>query len=348
MDNKANTASQTLNEVFSCGETKVIDAGKIDPADHTKKSGFVKSLESMSANDIADPQDGRKKKRITADFVTRLIAFLVCFGVFGASLYMVVERVIDDIQAQRLMEDLQQIVPEREVPRMNQVSKLSSSHTLFEALDSDGADSPVEVDTSVDYDIERMRLLAAVEMNPDVYGWIRINGTVINYPILKADDNDYYLYRDINLNYSKSGSIFADFRLSDKHSDNYNALFYGHCMSNGSMFRYIMQWFEAYQTRDSVADTMEIEIITVDGVYVYEVFSAYRSTGTHFITASFANENEYLDFLKEIRSKTVLRRRVPYNADSRICTLVTCTNVVGMEDERYVLHGILKKIVLYG
>lgn len=44
----------------------------------------------------------------------------------------------------------------------------------------------------------------------------------------------------------------------------------------------------------------------------------------------------------------MLRRRVPYNADSRICTLVTCTNVVGMEDERYVLHGILKKIVLYG
>ena len=89
-------------------------------------------------------------------------------------------------------------------------------------------------------------------------------------------------------------------------------------------------------------------IITVDGVYVYAVFSAYRSTGTHFITASFATENEYLYFLKEIRSKTVLRRRVPYNADSRICTLVTCTNVVGMEDERYVLHGILKKIVLYG
>lgn len=65
-------------------------------------------------------------------------------------------------------------------------------------------------------------------------------------------------------------------------------------MSNGSMFRYIMQWFEAYQTRDSVADTMEIEIITVDGVYVYEVFSAYRSTGTHFITASLQTRTSIL------------------------------------------------------
>ena len=42
MDNKANTASQTLNEVFSCGETKVIDAGKIDPAVYTKKKRLCK------------------------------------------------------------------------------------------------------------------------------------------------------------------------------------------------------------------------------------------------------------------------------------------------------------------
>ena len=65
-----------------------------------------------------------------------------------------------------------------------------------------------------------------------------------------------------------------------------------------------------------------------------------------FITASFADEKEYLAFLKEIQSKSVLRRRPSYDANSRICTLVTCTNA--MEGERYVLHGILKSVVYYG
>ena len=80
----------------------------------------------MSAKDIAEPAEGRKKKRLTAAFVTRLAAFLVCFGVFGVSLYMIVERVIDDIQTNRLIEDLQTAAVERAVPRMTVMP--SSSH----------------------------------------------------------------------------------------------------------------------------------------------------------------------------------------------------------------------------
>jgi hypothetical protein len=234
------------------------------------------------------------------------------------------------------------------VPRMNLTQQLTPGYTLLEAMNADSAEPPVDEFISVDYDMEHKRLLAAIEMNEDVYGWIRIKGTVIDYPILQGPDNDYYLNRTITREYSKAGSIFADFRLSDTHRDNYNAIFYGHCMSSGTMFRAIMEWYEAYATRDSVADTMEIEIITRDGVYIYEVFSAYRSEGTHFITASFADKAEYLTFLKDIRNKSILRRRPAYDENSKICTLVTCTNVIDMPEERYVLHGILKQVIYYG
>lgn len=346
-DKKTNTASQTLSEVFAGEETRVLDAEKLND-NRREKSCFVRSLETMSAKDIAEPAEGRKKKRLTAAFVTRLAAFLVCFGVFGISLYMIVERVIDDIQTNRLIEDLQTAAVERAVPRMNLTQQLTPGYTLLEAMNADSAEPPVDEFISVDYDMEHKRLLAAIEMNEDVYGWIRIKGTVIDYPILQGPDNDYYLNRTITREYSKAGSIFADFRLSDTHRDNYNAIFYGHCMSSGTMFRAIMEWYEAYATRDSVADTMEIEIITRDGVYIYEVFSAYRSEGTHFITASFADKAEYLTFLKDIRNKSILRRRPAYDENSKICTLVTCTNVIDMPEERYVLHGILKQVIYYG
>lgn len=81
-DKKTYTASQTLSEVFAGEETRVLDTEKLS-AGKREKSCFVRSLETMSANDIAEPAEGKKKKKLTAAFVTRLSAFLVCFAVFA-------------------------------------------------------------------------------------------------------------------------------------------------------------------------------------------------------------------------------------------------------------------------
>ena len=323
-------------------ETRVLERVEMP-----EKNCFVRSLEQLRASDIADSAS-LPKKRLTASSLTRAGAFLVCMAVFAFSLYQIVDRLVGQIQADLLMQRLQAAAVERAVPRMDPTQSSKPGYTLLQAInagDDDPADTPI---ITTAYDTEYRRLMASIDINEDVYGWIRIKGTVIDYPILQGADNDYYLNRTINREYSKAGSIFADFRLSDTHRDNYNAIFYGHCMSSGTMFRAIMEWYEAYATRDAVADTMEIEIITRDGVYIYEVFSAYRSEGTHFITASFADKAEYLTFLKDIRKKSVLRRRPSYDENSKICTLVTCTNVIAMPEERYVLHGILKQVVYYG
>lgn len=84
--------------------------------------------------------------------------------------------------------------------------------------------------------MEHKRLLAAIEMNEDVYGWIRIKGTVIDYPILQGPDNDYYLNRTITREYSKAGSIFADFGFRIHIAIITTLSFYGHCMSSGTSF----------------------------------------------------------------------------------------------------------------
>ena len=321
-------------------ETRVLERVEMP-----EKNCFVRSLEQLRASDIADSAS-LPKKRLTASSLTRVGAFLVCMAVFAFSRYQIVDRLVGQIQADLLMQQLQAAAVERAVPRMDPTQSSKPGYTLLQAInagDDDPADTPI---ITTAYDTEYRRLMASIDINGDVYGWIRIKGTVIDYVIMQGADNDYYLKHTISGAYNEAGSIFADFRLSKTHRDNYNAIFYGHNMTDGSMFRALRNWYEDYATRDAAAETMEIEIITREGVYIYEPFAAYREVGAHFITASFADEKDYLAFLKEIQGKSVLRRRPSYDANSRICTLVTCTNA--MEGERYVLHGILKSVVYYG
>ena len=82
--------------------------------------------------------------------------------------------------------------------------------------------------------------------NPDTVGWITIEGTNINYPIVKGTDNDFYLNHDFNGEENIAGSIYLDFE-SQGDFDGRNNIIYGHNMKNGSMFKDVVRYKdEAY------------------------------------------------------------------------------------------------------
>ena len=81
---------------------------------------------------------------------------------------------------------------------------------------------------------DEMDLVSLRIMNRDIIGWIRIFGTSINYPILQAEDNDYYLSRNYKGEFATAGSIFLDYR-NDLAKDRF-AIIYGHRMGMGGMF----------------------------------------------------------------------------------------------------------------
>ena len=83
--------------------------------------------------------------------------------------------------------------------------------------------------------------------NSDVVGWIYSEGTQINYPVLRGDSNETYLYHMINGEYNSSGSIFMDFRCNPDLSD-FNTIIYGHHMKNGSMFASLHQYIKEIYT----------------------------------------------------------------------------------------------------
>ncbi len=158
--------------------------------------------------------------------------------------------------------------------------------------------------------------------NKDVRGWVRQEGTVIDYPVLQGTDNDWYLARNIDKKKVVSGSIVLDFRV-DIRSIGRNTPLYGHNMKRGSMFHSLVNYktetyFKAHPTIrfDTLYDRMEWEIVAV-----YVVDSSYN----YVITMDFADDAEYRTFLDDIQTRSMYPLRQPLTLDDKILTMVTCS-----------------------
>ncbi len=90
---------------------------------------------------------------------------------------------------------------------------------------------------------EKLRFENLANMNANIIGWIRIDGTSINYPLLQAENNEYYLARNYLDEFATAGSIFLDYR-NDFEMDDF-LIIYGHRMSYGKMFSDIVKYADA-------------------------------------------------------------------------------------------------------
>ncbi|HAN21221.1 MAG: hypothetical protein A2Y15_06720 [Clostridiales bacterium GWF2_36_10] len=336
-----------MDKNYNLSDTKPVNViGK-------KPDIFVASIESFTSADIKRKSDSDKRKSIMP-ILSRAFLMAVAFGVFSFSIFAIVKRIADDKYNEGIFSSLR---PETNivsaVSKPEQLLEPNNMYTLLEMLEANG-DCPDYLGSNTPQNIENFHeaLNSVKAQNPETYGWIFFRGTEkftengINYPIM-IGENDFYINHNYLGEYAKAGSIFADESLNTIHTANKNVLLYGHCMTNGSMFRPIKLWFDS-ANKNTLAEDMQIEIYTADGVYVYEIFSAYRSENhTLFTKTTFSDKNDYLTFLKNIAANSQLKKRVSYDANSQITTLVTCTNVKDKPRERYVVHGILKQFIPY-
>ena len=187
------------------------------------------------------------------------------------------------------------------------------------------------------FQTRKTRIAALQRVNSDVWGWIEVKGTTIDYVIMKTTDNDFYLYRDFKKDYSRYGSIFADYRTRNKLEDNKNLIIYGHNMNNmKTMFYPLLE----YATNENAFQNRMIEVTTLDGVYTYSVFSVYdTSPSFNYIRTYFSTSEDYMGFLKTIEKKSIFHKNVELTADSKILTLSTCT--VRQDNRRWAIHAVL-------
>lgn len=180
---------------------------------------------------------------------------------------------------------------------------------------------------------------ALKETNPDIYAWIRIEDTNIDYPILQSPTDDaYYLNHTVEGKAGLPGSIYTE-KVNEKDFSDFNTVIYGHDMKNGTMFKHLHKYEdeEFFETHDKVLIYTEKECKT------YQVFAAVVYDNRHLMY-SFDNENveDRKAFLQSVyesnNMKNHIRKDIHVDENSHIITMSTC--IGGSPDKRFLVMAV--------
>mgnify|MGYP002626683974 CR=1 FL=1 len=177
------------------------------------------------------------------------------------------------------------------------------------------------------------------ETNPDIYAWIYIPDSVIDYPVLQhPSDNTYYLDYNIDGTKGYPGCIYTENYNSKDFTDPVTVM-YGHNMKNGTMFAGLHK----FEDKDYFDSTKYVYIYTPQKLFVYEVFSAFLADDAHILLNNDfydqKNLQRYIDIGKNLKGMNVNNREgLEVTYENHILTLSTCST---SSRNRYLVQGVL-------
>ena len=216
----------------------------------------------------------------------------------------------------------------------SQISDVENSKALEPTLPKNVSDNTL-MKNPIDF-------AALQSQNPDIYAWIYIPGTNINYPVCQnPEDGSFYLTHDANKKESQPGAIFSEAAFNNKDFQDPVTILYGHNGFGNTMFTQLhdyesSEFFDAHDT---------FYIYTKDHVYTYKVISAFMSDGNHLmgefnfrLPAGFA---QFVSYIENPNVVGAITRPGNVQADSKIVVLSTC-NSGGLESiGRYLVCGVM-------
>lgn len=177
------------------------------------------------------------------------------------------------------------------------------------------------------------KLAPYTAQNADVVGWIHMDNTLVDYPVAKSYDNDYYLHRNLAGESYYPGTVFMDFRNVGDAGDRHTIL-YGHNMKDGSMFGTLKK----YKKKDFYDANRFFTFSTLYEETRWEIFAAYVSPATlDLIPTDFKDDAAFMAFLETRQSKSAYPNDITLKPTDHIMTLITCT--YELRDARYVIHA---------
>jgi len=206
---------------------------------------------------------------------------------------------------------------------------------VFAELIESDEEFPPEDDTYSAF-ISPVIIAREITGNADIVAYIHVDGTNISHAVLQGEDNEFYLYRDINRQPNVNGSIFLDYANSP-YFDDRNSIIYGHNMRNGEMFHNIRY----FMNLDFFQENRYITIITEHEILTYEIFSAFSTrVDFEYIQVDFYDDDDFLRLLSEVQRRCIHGTESLLGVDDRILILSTCTNVE--QDTRIVVAAFLQ------
>lgn len=259
------------------------------------------------------PKTKKKNKNLVLNILLVIFA-----AVFAVSAFMLVKNIVQGQKEQAVFEELATPMDNLDMS----LSQQEKNEILFEQY-------------------ARLK-----EKNPHFIGWIKIENTKLDYPVMHTpDDVEYYLRRSFDGSYAVSGTPFIGYGCT---ADSRLTIVYGHHMNNGTMFATLHN----YKDKAYWEDHKELRFDTVDSLRTYEVVSAFYTEievageGGAFDYYNYSgdvSDEDFETYVNNIKAMSMYDMGVEISGDDRLLTLSTCS--YHHENGRFVLVAKLKDVV---
>lgn len=235
----------------------------------------------------------------------------------------------------------------------SEYSRRQNTASAYEEMaEETNAVSDLEKETEVEAEEQSLEPLVEIpeknldwdalhEENEDIYAWIYVPDTDVDYPVLRhPTDNSYYLNRNIDGTEGYPGCIYSEDYNAMDFSDIHTVL-YGHNLKDGTMFTSLHN----FEDPALLKEDHYIFIYTEDAAFAYQIFAAYEYDKIHLLdNFDYSNKNVYENYLQSVYAAKEqganIRTDIPVTTDDRIITLSTCTEDHNPE-LRYLVTGVL-------
>lgn len=335
IDNPTNLKSQSIINLFLFFDQTIKITDQKLELRHLNEATINQNnsqLETINAEPITQNNENltfiqKEKRRKKFNFYTFVLVASILIAVVGG--YLLLKWYIDGHKTDKINDKIQEKVE-------------------IEEKEGGEAVNPPEENATVDLnDYWRYMKMSLINVNfnellatnKDTVGWIQVNGTNINYPIVQSGDNDYYLHHAFDGSYNNAGWIFADYRNQLNNLSN-NTVIYGHGRLDTTMFGSLKNILTSDWYNNS--DNHVVKLSTPTQNTLWQVFSVYSiKAESYYITTDFPTDNQYDKFLKTIKGRSVFSFNADVNKNDKVLTLSTCQDNY---DNRVVMHAKLIKV----
>lgn len=282
-------------------------------------------------------KDGKKKLEVRYIIgMAALLCMLVCIVILAAGQYKrwKSERIYDKLAEATTLEADEGSDADGDVDDTEKVKEELEGYKLEAARLA--LKYQIEIpDKNIDFDkLHR-------EVSDDIYAWIYIPNTNVDYPVFQhPTDNTYYLEHNVDGSEGYPGCIYTENYNSKDFSDPQTVI-YGHNMRDGTMFSDLHK----YEEQEFFDENKYVYIYTEDMVYVYRIFAAYQTNNAHqLLNFDFSKKENLLTYLENVRALgselKIFDDDVVFSEDDQVLTLSTCVMKERQFHLRYLVQAL--------
>lgn len=256
-----------------------------------------------------------------------ILMFLILFITLNISIYNIIKWKLDSNKTNEEINTIQENTNIEEVKDnkgteiIKQAKKIPKENPYWDYIKMN----------MIDVNFDNLK-----KINSDVVGWIKVNGTNINYPFVQSKDNKYYLTHSFSKSYNNDGWVFLDYR--NNNINNRNTIIYAHGRTDKTMFGTLRKVLNNGWINNT--NNYVIKISTEKENSLWQIFSIYHIPTTNdYLQTEFKNEREYQRFLNILKNRSNHNFNTSITSNDTILTLSTCYN----DSEKMVVHAKLIK-----